>query len=410
MHVPTVAEELDVSYILEGSVRKSGDQVRVTAQLIDARADAHVWSENFDRAIDDIFAIQDDIARRIVDDLKVHLSGSGPRSVRTDPETYQLYLQARHLIDVEQISVDLAEELLQQALERDPDYIPALILIVKAVFWVTGNSKEDRYTFDEGIARMRGYVDRALAIDPGNSAALAHRGWMAFWYGNDLETFAEYLNRALQNDPDDEWVLYVAMVNSIRFGRFEDGIAFARARLQRDPLCSGCLYNWMRAATYLGRYDEALEASERRMRVAEGGWITRGDIYLLKGDAAKALECYENQAEDRVSFLRSQALAFHEMGDFEARDQAIEALSQIENDYAYQGMAEVQAWIGNVDSAFEWLGRYLDPDQPNYTQVLGEQLINPLLRNLHEDPRWRELREDANMTEERLAKIRFEMP
>ncbi|HSM29644.1 MAG TPA: hypothetical protein VK854_03010 [Woeseiaceae bacterium] len=410
VHIPTVADELDVSYVLEGSVRRAGDRVRVTAQLIDARADAHVWSENFDRAIGDIFAIQDDIARRIVDDLKIHLSGSGPRSVRTDPETYQLYLQARHLIEVEQTSVDLAEDLLQQALERDEDYLPALILIVKAIFWHTGNSENDRYTFDEGIARMRGYVDRALAIAPGNSAALAHRGWMAFWYGNDLETFAEYLNRALKNDPANEWALYVAMVNSRLFGRNEDAIAFARARLQRDPLCSGCLYNWMKAAAYLGRYDEALLASERRMRVAVGGWISRGDIYLLKGDAGKALECYENQTEGRDGFLRSQALAFHELGDFAARDEAIEALSRIENDGAYYGMAEVQAWMGNVDSAFEWLGRYLDPDQPNYLQVFSGVLANPILRNLHEDPRWRELREDANMTEERLAKIRFEMP
>ncbi len=329
-HIPTVAEELDVSYVLEGSVRKSGDRVRVTAQLIDARADAHVWSENFDGATDGIFAIQDDIARRIVDDLKIHLAGSEPRSVRTDPETYQLYLQARHLMEVEQTSSELAEDLLQQALERDGDYLPALILIVKAVFWHTGNSEDDRYTFDKGIARMRGYVDRALAIAPGNSAALAHRGWMAFWYGNDLETFAEYLNRALQNDPDDEWVLYVAMVNSRFFGRNEDAIAFARARLQRDPLCSGCLYNWMEAAMSLGRYDEAL--------------------------------------------------------------------------------AEVQAWIGNVDSAFEWLGRYLDPDQPNFIQVLSGALVNPFLRNLHDDPRWRELREQADMSEERLAKIRIEMP
>ena len=410
VHIPTVADELDVSYVLEGSVRKAGDRVRVTAQLIDARADAHVWSENFDRAIDDIFAIQDDIARRIVDDLKVHLSGSGPRSVRTDPETYQLYLQARHLIEVEQTSVDLAEDLLQQALERDEDYLPALILIVKAVYWHTGNSESDRYTFDEGIARMRGYVDRALAIAPGNSAALAHRGWMAFWYGNDLETFAEYLNRALQNDPDNEWALFVAMVNSRLFGRNEDAIAFAKARLQLDPLCSGCLYIWMKAATYLGRYDEALAVSERRMRVAVGGWISRGDIYLLKGDPGKALECYNKQPEGRVGFLRSQALAFHELGDFAARDGAIEALSRIENDSAYYGMAEVQAWIGNVDSAFELLGRHLDRDQPNYLEVFSEVLTNPLLRNLHEDPRWRELREDANMTEERLAKIRFELP
>jgi tetratricopeptide (TPR) repeat protein len=311
---------------------------------------------------------------------------------------------------VEQKSAGLAEELLRQALERDPDYVPALNLMVKATFWVTGISEEDTYTLEEGIARMRDYVDRTLAIDPANSGALAHRSWMAFWYSNDLETAVEYLNQALASDPENEWALYVAMVTSLLTGHSEDAIVFAGAILERDPLCSGCLYNWMLAAMRLGRYDEALEASERRMRVAEGGWITRGDIYLLEGDAGKALECYENRSDDHSGLLRSQALAFHELGDFDARDREIEALSRRDSDQAYRMMAEVQAWIGNVDSAFEWLGRHLDPDRPDYIQQLSRALWDPFLRNLHEDPRWRNLREDANMTEERLAKIRFEMP
>ena len=410
VHIPTVAQDLDVSYVLEGSVRKAGDTVRVTAQLIDARADAHVWSENFDRAVDDIFAIQDDIARRIVDDLKVHLSGSGPRSVRTDPATYQLYLQARYLMDVEQQSQELAEELLLQALENDPRYVPALNLAVKATFWFTGDGQEAKYTVEEGIARMRGYVDRALAIDPENGGALAHRSWMAFWYGNDLETAAEYLNRALTNDPANEWALFVAMVTSLRLGRNDDAIAFAEAGLERDPLCSGCLYNMMKAATRAGYYDEALTASERRMRVAAGGWISRGDIYLLRGDAVKALECYDKQTFGRAGWLRSRALAFHELGDLVARDTAIAELSQIDERGDYLFSAEVHAWTGDVDAAFEALHHYLDPALPNHMQELSGALWNPMLRNLHDDPRWRELREGANMGDERLAKIRIELP
>jgi len=409
IHIPTVAEELDVAYVLEGSVRMSGGRVRVTAQLIDAHADAHVWSKNFDRELADIFAIQDEIARLIVDELQVRLAGGGPRSYRTDPETYALYLQAKQLIDVLQTDGSAAEDLLRQALQRDPDYVPALNLMVKAVFDQTGDSDDDRYAYDQGIALMRSYVDRVLAIDPGNSAALAHRSWMAFWYGNDLETAAEYINRALENDAANEWVLYVAMVVSLRTGRNDNAIAFAQAALLRDPLCSGCLYNLMNAAIRSGRYDEALAASERRMRAALGGWISRGDIYLFKGDARTALELYDTHF-DPVFSQRGRAIAFHELGDVEARDAAIAEIAGVDERYAYCEMAKVQAWIGNTDAAFRSLGRCLDRKSPAYIQELSGILWDPFYRNLHDDPRWRALREDANMGAERLAQIRIELP
>jgi len=411
IHIPTVAEELDVAYVLEGSVRRSGDRMRVTAQLIDARADAHVWSKNFDRELVDVFAIQDEIAQLIVDELQVRLAGGGPRSYRTDPETYALYLQAKQMIEVVQTDELAAEGLLRQALERDPNYVPALNLIVKAVFSATESAKttDYKYTYEEGIALMRSYVDRALAIDPENSAALAHRSWMAFWHGNDLETAVKYIKQSLGNDPANEWALYVAMVISLRTGHNDDAIAFADAGLSRDPLCSGCLYNLMQAALRSGRYDEALAASERRMRVALGGWISRGDIYLFKGEARKALELYDTHFDPLFS-QRGRAIAFHELGDVEARDAAIAELAAVDERYAYCEMAKVRAWIGNTDAAFESLDQCLDRKSPSYIQDLSGFLWDPFLRNLHDDPRWRAVREDANMGEERLAKIRIEMP
>jgi adenylate cyclase len=92
-----IAKELNVGHILEGSVRKSGNRVRITAQLIDARSDTHLWSETYDRTLDDVFAIQDDIAATVVAQLKITLLGEAPHVEETDPEAYALYLQARHL-------------------------------------------------------------------------------------------------------------------------------------------------------------------------------------------------------------------------------------------------------------------------------------------------------------------------
>lgn len=410
VHVPTVADELNVSYVLEGSVRKADDRIRVTAQLIDARADAHVWSKNFDRDIDDIFAIQDEIAAAIVDDLHIRLTGGIPRSRQTDPETYALYLQAKYIVDTVQDRVDEAEALLRQALDRDPHYLPALILIVKATYWITGEGEGSKYTYEQGAALIRGYVDRALAIDPTDSAALAHRSWMAFLYRNDLETAADYINRALQYEPLNEWTLYVAMVLSLQIGQNDDAIAFAEAGLARDPLCSGCLYNLMKAAIRSGRYEEALAASERRMRVATGGWTTRGDIYLLKGDARKALELYDRQKEGRTGWLRSRVLAFHALQEFDKRDEALSQLLETQDAGACDAIAEAHAWLGNVDEAFACLERFLDPEHPAFVSRATSVVWDRFLQNLHDDPRWSELRKKAGLDEERLSKIRIEVP
>jgi TolB-like protein len=92
--IPDVATELNVTYVLEGSVRKAGNKIRITAQLIDASSDTHIWSETYDRELEDVFAIQDEISAEIVDELQVHLVGARPRADRTDPETHVLYLQA----------------------------------------------------------------------------------------------------------------------------------------------------------------------------------------------------------------------------------------------------------------------------------------------------------------------------
>jgi adenylate cyclase len=411
IHIPTVAEELNVNYVLEGSVRKAGDTLRITAQLIDARTDTHVWSETYDRRFDDVFAIQDEISEKIFAQLNATLLGEAPTVARTDPEAYALYLQARHLLEVRNFDERTAETLLAQALELDPTYVPALNAMVVAVYGLTGPGEGDlKYTRDEGIELMRSYVDRALAIDPDNAHANAHRGWMAWFYNNDLETAVSYLQRALDEDPHNERVLFLAAVISRRIGRNEDAIAFAEAGLARDPLCSDCLYTLMLANVRLGKYEEALDASKRRMRVATGGWLSRGEIHLLMGDAQTALELFDNQKQDRLGWLAYRALAYHELGNTAERDAALDELSAIDVRRAQLAVAEVHASMGNVDEAFAWIARGLDPDAPEFVQAAPGVIWNPRFKILHDDPRWLELRRQAGLDPEILAGIRLLLP
>jgi adenylate cyclase len=409
--IPDVANELNVTYVLEGSVRKAGNAIRITAQLIDARSDTHIWSETYDRELDDVFAIQDEISGEIVEELQVHLVGARPRADRTDPETHALYLQALHLFS-EESNHELVEELLRQALQHDPDYVPALNLMVGAIYNITGDRDLDgsKYSFDEGISLMHRYVDRVLAIDPENGSATADRGWMAFFYNNDLETATSYINRALSYSPHDSNALFAGGMISARMGRNDDAIALIEAALLRDPLCSVCLYVLMKASINDGQFDKALEASERRMRVATGGWITRGNIYLYKGDAHKALELYDNQQENRVNWLSARVNALHELGDIDARDSALAELALTDDRWAYLGLAKAHAWMGNTDEAFDWLDRYIEPESAAFSRDLTAILWDPFFRNLWEDPRWLALREKANLGPERLVGLKIRAP
>ena len=161
--IPAIAEQLNVAHVLEGSVRRSGNTVRITAQLIDARTDTHLWSETYDRELDDIFAIQDEIAANVVDKLKVSLLGSAPQSQPLDTEAYSLYLQARQLRRLQTAdSLKRAEELFKQSLALEPDYVPSWVGL-SAVY--DNQVITDQIPYEEGLALAQSAVEKAIQID-----------------------------------------------------------------------------------------------------------------------------------------------------------------------------------------------------------------------------------------------------
>jgi len=166
VNIPEVARQLNVAHVLEGSVRKSGDRIRITAQLIEARSDTLLWLETYDRTLDDIFAIQDDVAAAVVEELKLTLLGEAPRAVRANPQAYALYIQAAHLFSMaHEEEYGRAEELVKQALEIDPDYVDALLLL--------GNLLRYSETADPGTADAA--FSRVMELDPDNAILLAFR-------------------------------------------------------------------------------------------------------------------------------------------------------------------------------------------------------------------------------------------
>jgi tetratricopeptide (TPR) repeat protein len=223
--IPAVAEKLNVAHILEGSVRKAGNRVRITTQLIDARSDTHLWPETYDRELDDICAIQDEIAVTVVEQLKITLLGAAPRVKETDSAAYALYLQGRHLHQQATAeSYEQAVALLQQALAIDPGYAAAWNELSMVY---TKQVNIGKRPIDEGYALAGEAADNALAIEPDYAPAHANLSTIESENKNDLIAATRHLERALQLEPTNVEILRSTANVLASLGRLLQWPAFA---------------------------------------------------------------------------------------------------------------------------------------------------------------------------------------
>src|SRR5438094_1239474 len=203
--IPEIARTLHVAHVLKGSVRKAWDSVRITAQLIKAGTDTHLWSETYDRKMDDIFKIQDEIAGEVVKEMKVELLGAAPKVRTTDPKAYALYLQARELGRQRTAEAYAkSDALYRQVLEIDPRYAPAWDELARNFY---NKASMGLLSNQEGFARAREAAEKALAIDPDYALAHARLGFIAMNADNDLAGAARHFQRALALDAPDLDVL-----------------------------------------------------------------------------------------------------------------------------------------------------------------------------------------------------------
>jgi adenylate cyclase len=232
--IADVGRELNVSNVLEGSVRKAGNMVRITAQLIKVDGDIHLWSETYDRSLDNIFVIQDEIASEVVNKLKITLLGRAPDTRKTDPEAYALYLQGRHLRHQTIAGAyDKAQALLQQALEIDPDYAEAWVELAKVY---TNQANLSLRPYDEAFQLATEASNRAIAIDPEYAQAHANLSYIARSYDNDLVTAARELQLALRLEPANTDIIRSAASLVMSLGRLDEAIALSEFVVDRDPV------------------------------------------------------------------------------------------------------------------------------------------------------------------------------
>jgi TolB-like protein/lipoprotein NlpI len=404
--IQQIAKTLVVANVLEGSIRKAGDQVRITAQLIRASDGYHLWSETYDRKLDDIFKIQDEIAGKVVDELKVTLLGAAPRVRSTDPKAYEFYLQAVQL--GRQASAEAfakSDELYRQVLAIDPRYAPAWNGLSSNFL---NKAQGGLISPQESFARSREAVTKALEIDPDYAPAHGVLGWIALYGEHDLAAAAKHLERGLVLDPTNLDVLRNGATLLGTLGRKDQALAVETAIVRRDPVNVTALYNLGLYQRSAGRYDDSIASYRTVLGLSPG----RGSAYsnlsvalLLKGDAAGALVEIQKETNE-VWRMIGLPMAYHALGRKAESDQALNALiGKYEKDGPFN-IAYVYAFRGEADKAFEWLGKALEYQDPGISEIVSE---GRLFANIQADPRWLPFLRKIGYAPEQLAKIEFKV-
>jgi len=390
-----VARELNVAYILEGSVRKAGNRIRITAQLIEARSDTHLWSQTYDRTLDDIFQIQDELAEAVTTGLKITLLGDVSEPRTTDPEVYSLYLQGRYFNNLrDSESLEKAELAFEQALAADPTYAPAWIGLSMTYGFQFRNRERGK---EEGLKLAMQAAKKGLEIDDSLATGWSTLAYLKRSYEWDWAGAQAAIKKALALEPNNANVLGAAASLSNTFGDNQKSIRLFEQIIERDPLDLGASRALAQRYIMQGRMDEALEIFHRVQTVNPyypNIDIDIGKTHILMGDATRALEIFEHVPPGRLKVF-FEALAHISLNQ---ETEAQELLNEFIDNYAVSnpfGMAVIYAWRGENDPAFEWLEKAYQQRYEFLVFILG----NPWLKSLHSDPRFAAFLEQMGLLE-----------
>src|ERR1700756_743123 len=382
-----VGRDLSVQYVLENSLRESGNHIRLTAQLIQVKDQTHLWSRDYDYPAKDMLTIEDDVAKAVAQEIRLRLTSQQQAELaqahRVNPEAFDAYLQGYYFFERNtDKDTEMAGKYYERAAQLDPSYALAWVGLSRVRKWQAMQGLIPR---EEGNRLAREEVERALGLNPNLAEAHTQMGRIKQqvdfdWAGAD----ASY-QRAAALEPGNPESVRMAAAWQKELGRFEEALPLARRAVDLDPLNAGSWENLGETEFFMGQLNQALADCKKALELNPDvypGPIQLTKIYVMQGRPQDALPEIERvRDEPQRGFL--YAITYYALDRKQESDAALSELITKYQRNTYR-IAEVYAFRNQFGEAFEWLDRAYVQRNPG----LIETKVDPLLKSLHHDPRY----------------------
>ncbi len=384
--IKTIASKLNVKNVLEGSVQKAGNNLRISADLVNVETDATLWSNTYNGTMNNIFALQDSISGNVAEALNAALLGkeAARSEQKTDPEAYNDYLLGEHFLNLSgKDNLETAEGYYKKALVIDSTYAPAWVGL-SSVYSSQGSN--GYVPVDEGYSRARKEVEKALELNPNLADAYAQLGEIKSNHDWDWKGADEAFQKGLALEPENTKIINRASTLAGTLGRLDEAIKLSRRIIEIDPVSGAGYFSLAYAAYYAGQLDKSIAASRKVLELTPQNrgahWVISLD-YLEKGETDSALIEINKEPEPWIQ-ISTIAIVYYALGrKKEADEKLVEFIKKFQYVGAYQ-VAEIYAYRNERDKAFEWLERAYRQRDAGCVAIKGD----PLMRNIFKDPRY----------------------
>ena len=385
--IKTIAQKLNVKNILEGSVQKSDNTLRISADLVNVDNESTLWSNTYDGTLKNIFALQDSISHSVAKALDAALLGKEAEVSEkgTDPEAYNEFLLGKHFFDLRgKENFEMASSHYKKALAIDSNYAPAWVGLASTHSALADNGNMPMI---EGYRKARQEVEEALQLDPNLAEAYSFLGWIKWSYDWDWSGAEESYHRALTLEPENASVIRNLAALESTLGRFKKAIELTRHSIELNPVSSSGYNNLGLYSWYAGLLVESVKAHRKCLELNPqypGAHTFIGRVYLLEGQLNSAL-IEIGKETDPFWQLYGFALVNYTLGKKNESDIELTTLIKKDQyDSAYQ-IAEIYAYRGEKDKAFDWLERAYNQRDGGLVAIKGD----PLLHNIEKNSRYK---------------------
>jgi len=383
-----IGRDLSVQYVLENSLRKSGDRIRITSQLLRVKDQSHLWSHDYDHGAQDSLTVQEQVAKAVAQEIQLRLTvqreAELARSQPVNPEAFDAYLHGYYFFQRNSDrDTNMSAKYYERATQLDPSYALAWVGLSRTRNWQAAQGLIPR---EEGQRLAREALERALSLNPNLAAAHVEVVRHKLFLDLDLAAADAASKRLMALGPGVPATLQMAAATAQCLGRFDEALEWSHRAVDLDPLNAGSWVNLAETEFYAGQLDHASMDSRKALELSPDVFLGHGQssrIYLLQGRPQDALL---EIAHERYDFdrLYVSAMAYHAIGRQNESDAALGELIAKDARSAAYLIARVYAFANQSDDAFAWLDRALAQREGN---VMSAR-VDPFLKSLHSDPRY----------------------